>query len=471
MNAVLANPAFLQTLTTQEILLIKCVSGPWAAWFADNVTTIALSRRQDESVDWYFPLLDKKIVPPQLWEMTGMWHAGAEYSSETKLCTLPATGYEPPRTCFCDLSRSHFVKVVVASGGGLLMTKSGASGKHGHRINHNTECVRNGRQLRNRLMVTNPLTNQCKVLPAFQGGLGHAAMSSYFKHHHFIVVDDTANTYKVLIFRSSRLDVYDSKSNTWNSFRDVLSSVQPSLGTWSGAPHGERIYSAVCMGGCLYIADIREATSTEISLHREVMGAIRLFEVDIETGEWKLCNEILVCRINPPFVQGLQEGRAWNVLRNLELVESMGQLHAVIPARIDQLLYVYKPKSRPRWNAAVKNFSFMPLQFYVFRLNGGDGRIGRIRMEVPVTQKTTLRVQSLRKKTFSTEFAYARRLTPKNNWFACVLKGNVIWLTVEDYLVGFDLLSWECKTEILEKPEGTETVVGLPYRASFHMKP
>lgn len=57
-----------------------------------------------------------------------------------------------------------------------------------------------------------------------------------------------------------------------------------------------------------------------------------------------------------------------------------------------------------------------------------------------------------------------------NNWFVCTAQGSVIWLMVDNYLLHYDLLSGECKTEVLEGTRGKLTK-GLVYRASFHMKP
>jgi len=76
-----------------------------------------------------------------------------------------------------------------------------------------------------------------------------------------------------------------------------------------------------------------------------------------------------------------------------------------------------------------------------------------------------LRRMSLMEKT---SFGYF----PYWNWFSCTAKGSVIWVACEDYLLHYNMISGESKTQIIpEQLLDAGVDAGVSYRPSFHMKP
>lgn len=423
MDAVLSNPAFLQSLSTQEILLVKCVCRSWAAWFADSAATIADARRQDETRDWYFPLFYKPLEYGTYGlgtgildstHLSGMWHASAEFSSDHKLSNLPPMTYLAGalKRCICNVCPNDSGHIIVASAGGLLLLMFDRATEDNQWGNgdHTNECMEHSRN-RNQLslIVTNPLSQQFKALPEFEGcGPRHEWFSNCDPPYLNIVVDDKANTYKVLVFwcyshsppHIFKLAVYDSKSNKWQSVHDIHALMQPSLGMLSRrpvfrtlVPRNETMYCAVAyLRGRLYVADTRDATQREKSMNVDVSRVIRLFEANIETGRFKLQNEFPVGRVHIPSehrVVRFPPHALYGDLCNFELIECMGHLYAVYPAWPDQFLYLPNSREKNIWqNADVKlGLGYLPLQFFVFQLDGideGEGRThGILRIEAP----------------------------------------------------------------------------------------
>jgi len=97
-EAVLSNPIFLKTLKADEILHQKHVCKWWATWFNSSIDIIAKVRRQDESFDWYFPVLYKLATPAHLfsWTWSGIWHGTAEHSLGMQPRPLPSLDCVPP---------------------------------------------------------------------------------------------------------------------------------------------------------------------------------------------------------------------------------------------------------------------------------------------------------------------------------------------------------------------------------------
>lgn len=55
--------------------------------------------------------------------------------------------------------------------------------------------------------------------------------------------------------------------------------------------------------------------------------------------------------------------------------------------------------------------------------------------------------------------------------FSCMANGSVIWLTLDGYLLPYDVLSRKCFTKVVDRPKSKHMTFGLAYQASFHMKP
>jgi len=114
-----------------------------------------------------------------------------------------------------------------------------------------------------------------------------------------------------------------------------------------------------------------------------------------------------------------------------------------------------------------ESYEAMPVQFHILRLNCenpvNDVNAGVLRIQVPEGRSDLeLRRMSLLEKTSFVYFPYW-------NWFSCSAKGSVIWVTCEDYLLQYDVVSGESKTQVVRKPRLVDA--GVSYRPSFHMKP
>lgn len=100
---------------------------------------------------------------------------------------------------------------------------------------------------------------------------------------------------------------------------------------------------------------------------------IRLFEVNIETGQWILCNKFHVSKVVEtylhPFVLSLYLHVVVKIRSNLELVECMGHLYAVIPA-IKLGEYFDHPSG---YDVYIGGSKYLPLQFHIIHLEGDVG--------------------------------------------------------------------------------------------------
>lgn len=91
------NPVFLKSLKADEILHLKDVCKSWRTWFNSSIDIIAKARQQNESFDWYFPVLYKLAIPAHVfsWTWSGIWHGAAEHSLGTQPRMLPSLDCVP----------------------------------------------------------------------------------------------------------------------------------------------------------------------------------------------------------------------------------------------------------------------------------------------------------------------------------------------------------------------------------------
>lgn len=332
------------------------------------------------------------------------------------------------------------------------------------------------------MMVTNPLTKQYQVLPGYDDPVRSICRSPQF----LMMVDTNVNNYKVLHYRCSyyppglsSLLVYDSRSMKWESRIDA--HIQPGVGGWTEPLSFGNFHATACIRGSLYVADTREPSQTELQMDNTVTAVVRLFEVNIETGEHILRTEFPLCKLLVTSVNIGTQMETKRMLRNLELVECLGHVYAVIPAPLNESLYQAMTHQLDIWeNVDTMGSTYMPLQFYIFQLEGeGERHHGVLRIEIPSTWKNSkqeckhiMRRNSLLYKAFVSQYD---ELTLGRNWFSCTARGSVIYVTIEDYLLRHDVQSGKNSMELLpvrRRQRGfEEQITGVAYRASFHMKP
>lgn len=128
---------------------------------------------------------------------------------------------------------------------------------------------------------------------------------------------------------------------------------------------------------------------TEFNILNMVTAVVRLFEVDIQSGQWVLRTELPFRKayngcVRIQHIDNVDYDTR-HVHRNLELVECMGKLYAIIPARLDEI--PHEPYNYMWANVDTMTISskYMPLQFYIFQLTGEvevEGH-GVVRIETP----------------------------------------------------------------------------------------
>ena len=164
------------------------------------------------------------------------------------------------------------------------------------------------------------------------------------------------------------------------------------------------------------------------------------------------------------------------ILRYLNLVECMGDLYAIVPARLDEILQDQRANGRhddcdsclqlQRLKYINKGVELMPLMFHIFQMQqGAIVSHGRLRMEIPQAREDIrFRRQYLLQLT-------TQDYQPLKNWFSCTAVGSVLWVAVEhDYVLQYDVVSKESRTQIISLNQDDDHL-GFAYRPSFHMKP
>lgn len=223
-----------------------------------------------------------------------MWHESGEFSSTSVLRKLPPVDYLPPPTfqsvlnCICQVYQSKVEYAIVGSSGGLLLlqTVTALKWQNGSRFisnNHVISCDC-GNYNWPTLRVTNPLTRQLQVLPVFNNGL-HTHREWQHRPQFLMMVDEIANSYKVLIyaglktppFPSEQLVVYDSKSMRWENVDLVHPPTHPPFGCWTEPFQLCAIYSTLCTRGRIYLSDIRKSTATDFVAGHVGSLVVRLF--------------------------------------------------------------------------------------------------------------------------------------------------------------------------------------------------
>lgn len=92
--------------------------------------------------------------------MSGMWHADAEFSSESKLRKVPSLGYisHALLRCVCKPSKNDLGYSLVASAGGHLIFERASNYSWGV-SDHSTEC-NDRNKFQSSLIVTNSVMKQ-----------------------------------------------------------------------------------------------------------------------------------------------------------------------------------------------------------------------------------------------------------------------------------------------------------------------
>lgn len=348
--------------------------------------------------------------------------------SESKLRKLSfMTSLRGPCSCVCNPTQKEMYVILedlLASSRGLLLFKTD---RRSLIKKHTIVCKDLIRRNDSTLMVINPLITEPKELPSFEGGFQQFSSTCDY----LIMIDNITNTYKVLVLwcipMSSqhrvqrKLVVYDSRSNNWRTMRTIHLLVQLVVESWTNPI--SCIYCAICTRGRLYVADVDYK-----------VAAIRLFEVDIETGQWKMCTKYHNSdwQLSRPLMMG-------NTLTNrctLQLVECMGHLYAVIPAD-------YHPS---RFEAISNHRKYKSEEeFYIFQ-SEGDVRGEWVLRSERLWSTNNLHILPL------VLHSVAQCVRPK--MFSCTTKGSVIWVNFANRLLHLDVLSGKCKRRLSQTTTG-----------------
>jgi len=156
----------------------------------------------------------------------------------------------------------------------------------------------------------------------------------------------------------------------------------------------------------------------------------------------------------------------------------MGGLWAVLPTKIHDARFIkeeeeeifqdWKSKALVEVDKSGTNFVFMPLCFHIMNLQGQG--LGVLRIRVPLSRTDyQSRVERLMSIASHERFFF-------RNWFSCEAQGNMVWVSCEDYVLSFDVVSGESQTRIIDMDEETTDPFGVEmlrfaYRPSLHMKP
>jgi len=342
-----------------------------------------------------------------------------------------------------------------------------------------------------RLLVCNPLTKECRELPAANcQQMGFETWSQVYNKgvQVMMVVDDAANSYKVILTPIDFVAVYTSTTNSWNCLRF------PDARPWvclhprsyrSMSLTGKWWYhcASAHVGGRLYFADVRSTAATNAGMEPSQIltraGTLRLFEVDTEARRWDILQLFALWKFHIANLNGntklLYDMR---ILPYIEILECMEELYAVIPAKIHDVLLVGESKQSISWqmddydcaDVMGSELQYMPLCFYIMHLQGHGVSHGVLRIQVPRTIND-FESRSRRLKLFECNDHMFNA-----NFFSCHARGSVIWVSCEDYLLSYDVVSRESKTQIIPLNAGTDKQFGdeklvFAYRPSFHMKP
>lgn len=132
------------------------------------------------------------------------------------------------------------------------------------------------------------------------------------------------------------------------------------------------------------------------------------------------------------------------ILPFLELVECMGEIYAVVPASLDRSLEIKTAAlqlERPEYYESVRHhfhadFKYMPLQFYIFQLQGDNLVNGALRRELP---SSTGDIQYRWNSSWLIISDDLGKHSQYRRWFSCTARGSVIWVRCEDYLLQYDV--------------------------------
>jgi len=140
----------------------------------------------------------------------------------------------------------------------------------------------------------------------------------------------------------------------------------------------------------------------------------------------------------------------------------MGGVYAIVPA-------VFEESMMDSGQEVLHNTSVsMPIQFHILQLQGVSTIAhGVLRIQIPCTEVDSM---AHHKANFVRISKQCFSMSLCRNWFRCTGRGSVIWVTTEDYLLQYDIISGQSKTCIIANL--SENAAGVSfYRPSFHMNP
>lgn len=209
------------------------------------------------------------------------------------------------------------------------------------------------------LLVCNAVTNERRELPR-PGCMEFSSWDYDGLEADMIAHSDLS--YNVILTFTTVLCVYKSTSNTWRCLRF------PQPAPWGRDVENRgpcRWVSAHAFkGGRFYFADVKPEPGDSPAAR----CTLRTFAIDEEAGTWTLYNSWSLRKwpfnfLSSRLIWDSSIGRELDVVLSMELLECIGEMYAVVPTRIDELLSTDFTNFRTRdelHRHPLKGFVFMP---------------------------------------------------------------------------------------------------------------
>lgn len=433
----ISDPVFMhlsRTLTICELVQLKNVSKTFSKLVSENSAITAHVRREDNSMDWYYPcyiltrVYGYEIPHYHRDAVPGLWFGAHRLSGVFH--TLPSYSHFLPRRA------SHYPQDVHASVEGLLLLLLEKPDPSKWKP----------------LVVTNPVTREWRLLPAPDCATLGLSSWNYDTFQLYMIADDKT-TYKVIIIHKGSLCVYKSTTNAWRSH--ILSAELP-----FGVRYRTRIKyygpSSAVVNGRIGFAQLEYDDDAEpkyevrTNLNLLTRGQVRVYEVDDEAGRSKPCVQYKLQDYFPSDLYRRYRDYGFRIgSYQVGIVECMGCMHALIPAwldiskSIDEEFRQFHELAGPTC-LRYTDYGIQKLRFYILRLEGSVGRpFGTLLIEDGRSNNNNMDYH------LQNPPLNARSCSPYS--YRCVARGSVIWVTLDDYMLQYDVLSGRSKTEILPR--------------------
>jgi hypothetical protein len=213
-KSLITDPLFTvlsRTFTIRELVRLKAVNKTFATLVSNNIQLTAKARCEDDKKDWYFPLLLDTIISKSAslqspWIQSWTW-SGVHHDSSGWIHNLPSLMHLPSDKI--DFNHMKFNCLLANAGGLLLFIQKYEILEPMQRL----AWMLKDKRATPPLLVSNPLTKEWRVLPTANCQDVRGVSWKYGKGRAYMVVDEKANSYKVILYLKGILSVYKSTSN------------------------------------------------------------------------------------------------------------------------------------------------------------------------------------------------------------------------------------------------------------------